>query len=73
MKPIFFYLPENGFGVLFSTNKLLCKRKTRREFHMYDKRENVYFHEETTTGNRQTPKMAGKSRSRGRFRCSRFT
>ena len=29
----------NRFGVLLSTNNLLCRRKTRRKFHVYGKRQ----------------------------------
>ena len=56
MKPNFslFDLLENGFGVLFSVNNLLCTRKTRREFRVYSKRKNTYFHVAwTATGKRE--------------------
>ena len=53
------------FGFIFSTSNLLCRRKTRRKFHVSSKRENANFPVETASDNRQTRKMAGKSWSRG--------
>ena len=62
MKPNFssFDLLENAFGVLFSTNNL-CRRKTRRKFHLYGKCENAFFCVATARGNQQTQKNGGKS------------
>ena len=56
MKPNFslFYFRENDFGVLFFwKSNLLCRRKTRRRFHVYGKRENAYLQVETATGKRE--------------------
>ena len=49
-----FGIPENGLGVLFSRKQLVMYKKNRRQFQVYGKGENAYFHVETESGSRQT-------------------
>ena len=55
MKPNFslFDFPKMVLGFFFASINLFCRRKTRRNFQVYGKRENAYFHSETATGKRE--------------------